>query len=179
MQRWSRHTGSTGMANPLPELDGLHRRGHFRDSVHQYAAHPAASSGRSGRSETFRMVYIHVPDLTVSVDPQRYTCLEKDRSRRDLPLRKCRRAISAPSSPSIATALSSITPACSSASFSAAVSLASRTYLSPLATQWRGVGGEVALLPSPCLRGRGEVDPYLVGRGEGCSSFRTSAPRSV
>jgi len=30
-----------------------------------------------GQSEVFKMVYILVPDLTVSVDQQRYTCLEK------------------------------------------------------------------------------------------------------
>ena len=30
-----------------------------------------------GQSETFKMVYILVPDLTISVMRQRYTCLEK------------------------------------------------------------------------------------------------------
>lgn len=30
-----------------------------------------------GQSETFKMVYILVPELTVSIAPQRYTCLEK------------------------------------------------------------------------------------------------------
>lgn len=31
---------------------------------------------RPGQSADLRMVYIHVPELTVIVDPQRYTCLE-------------------------------------------------------------------------------------------------------
>jgi uncharacterized protein len=30
-----------------------------------------------GQSETFRMVYITVPDLTMRVEKQRYTCIEK------------------------------------------------------------------------------------------------------
>ena len=61
---------------PLPELDGC--------IDIDISATPFTNTlpirriqWQVGQSEVFKMAYIHIPDLTVSVDPQRYTCLEK------------------------------------------------------------------------------------------------------
>ncbi|MBI1259025.1 MAG: hypothetical protein GC204_16265 [Chloroflexi bacterium] len=63
-----------GIWKPLPELDGCIdvdiSATPFTNTLPIRRIH-----WQVGQSEVFKMVYIQVPDLTVSVDPQRYTCL--------------------------------------------------------------------------------------------------------
>ena len=71
--RWTDHPGA-----PRPDLEGAMdvdlSATPFTNTL------PIRRLGLgSGQSETIRVVYVRLPDLTVSIDRQRYTCLEPGR----------------------------------------------------------------------------------------------------
>ena len=67
---------SDGNGQPRPELDGCIDVD-IRATPFTNTLPIRRLDWRTGQSETLKMVFFSLPDLTVTVDPQRYTCLER------------------------------------------------------------------------------------------------------